>query len=136
MKNRSELRDIVIKVLYQINLLEEAKLDYNIEELIKVFNAAKEKDGPVVVHVVTKKGKGYRYAEQEPNKYHGVSKFDIKEGIKSSGVKSISAAVGEKLIDMANNDDRIVAITAAMPSGTGLNLFANKYPNRYFDPQS
>ena len=106
---------------------------HNIKELTEILNKAKNKKGPVLIHVITKKGKGYRYAEQEPNKYHGVSKFDIREGIKSSGVKSISAAVGEKLIDMANNDDRIVAITAAMPSGTGLNLFANKYPNRYFD---
>ena len=106
---------------------------HNIKELTEILNKAKNKKGPVLIHVITKKGKGYRYAEQEPNKYHGVSKFDIREGIKSSGVKSISAAVGEKLIDMANNDDRFVAITAAMPSGTGLNLFANKYPNRYFD---
>ena len=106
---------------------------HNIKELTEILNKAKNKKGPVLIHVITKKGKGYRYAEQEPNKYHGVSKFDIREGIKSSGVKSISAAVGEKLIDMDNNDDRIVAITAAMPSGTGLNLFANKYPNRYFD---
>lgn len=106
---------------------------HNIKELTEILNKAKNKKGPVLIHVITKKGKGYRYAEQEPNKYHGVSKFDIREGIKSSGVKSISATVGEKLIDMANNDDRIVAITAAMPSGTGLNLFANKYPNRYFD---
>ena len=106
---------------------------HNIKELTEILNKAKNKKGPVLIHVITKKGKGYRYAEQEPNKYHGVSKFDIREGIKSSGVKSISATVGEKLVDMANNDDRIVAITAAMPSGTGLNLFANKYPNRYFD---
>ena len=106
---------------------------HNIKELTEILTKAKNKKGPVLIHVITKKGKGYRYAEQEPNKYHGVSKFDIKEGIKPSSNKSISVAVGEKLVDMASKDDRIVGITAAMPSGTGLNIFANKYPERYFD---
>ena len=77
----------------------------------------------MLLHVITKKGKGYRYAEEHPDKYHGVSKFDIREGVQPSGKKSISAAVGEKLSQMACVDDRIVAITAAMPSGTGLNIF-------------
>lgn len=84
---------------------------------------AKERKGPMLLHVITKKGKGYRYAEEHPDKYHGVSKFDIREGVQPSGKKSISAAVGEKLSQMACVDDRIVAITAAMPSGTGLNIF-------------
>ncbi|MGL4914269.1 MAG: 1-deoxy-D-xylulose-5-phosphate synthase [Romboutsia sp.] len=106
---------------------------HNIKELIDMLNKAKTKKGPVLLHVITKKGKGYRYAENEPHKYHGVSKFDIKEGVKSSSTKSISSAVGEKLISMADKDNRVVAITAAMPSGTGLNLFEKEYPNRYYD---
>lgn len=87
----------------------------------------------MLLHVITKKGKGYRYAEEHPDKYHGVSKFDIKVGVQPSDKKSISAAVGEKLSQMACIDDRIVAITAAMPSGTGLNIFEKNHPNRYYD---
>lgn len=106
---------------------------HNTKELIQILNKAKNKKGPVLLHVITKKGKGYRYAENEPQKYHGVSKFDIKEGVKSGTSKSISASVGEKLVSMASKDNRVVAITAAMPSGTGLNLFEKAYPNRYYD---
>ena len=106
---------------------------HNTKELIEMLNKARTKKGPVLLHVITKKGKGYRHAEDQPHKYHGVSKFDIKEGVKNSSSKSISSAVGEKLISMADRDNRVVAITAAMPSGTGLNLFENRYPNRYYD---
>ncbi|HSQ88445.1 1-deoxy-D-xylulose-5-phosphate synthase [Romboutsia sp.] len=106
---------------------------HDIKELIEMLNKTKNKKGPILLHVITKKGKGYRYAENEPHKYHGVSKFDIKEGVKSSCSKSISAAVGEKLVSMADKDNRVVAITAAMPSGTGLNIFEQAYPNRYYD---
>lgn len=106
---------------------------HNTKELIDILNKAKNKKGPILLHVITKKGKGYRYAENEPHKYHGVSKFDIKEGVKRGSSKSISALVGEKLVSMAQEDNRVVAITAAMPSGTGLNIFENEYPNRYYD---
>ncbi|MGL5692769.1 MAG: 1-deoxy-D-xylulose-5-phosphate synthase, partial [Peptostreptococcaceae bacterium] len=106
---------------------------HNIKELTEILNKVKNKKGPVILHVITKKGKGYKYAEEQPNKYHGVSKFDIKEGIKPSNQKSISLAVGEKLVSLAKEDDKIVAITAAMPSGTGLDVFENTYPKRYYD---
>ena len=106
---------------------------HNISDLIACLKNAKERKGPMLLHVITKKGKGYRYAEEHPDKYHGVSKFDIKEGVKPSDKKSISAAVGEKLSQMACIDDKIVAITAAMPSGTGLNVFEKNHPNRYYD---
>lgn len=106
---------------------------HNTKELIEILEKCKQKKGPKLLHVITKKGKGYRFAENEPHKYHGVSKFDIREGIKSSGTKSISALVGEKLVSMGEKDDRVCAITAAMPSGTGLNLFEKVYPNRYYD---
>lgn len=106
---------------------------HNTQEIIDMLKKARTKDGPVLLHVITKKGKGYKYAEEQPDKYHGVSKFDIKTGVKSSGTKSISSAVGQKLTDMASKDDKIVAITAAMPSGTGLNIFEKKYPDRYYD---
>ena len=106
---------------------------HNIKELIDILNKAKNKKGPVLIHVITQKGKGYKFAEKEPDKYHGVSKFNIEEGIKSSKGESISAFVGKKLVNMADKDDSIVAITAAMPSGTGLNQFAVSYPYRYYD---
>ena len=102
---------------------------HNINELINALEYAKKQKGPILLHVITKKGKGYKYAEQEPHKYHGVSKFDIKEGVKSSGAKSISSVVGDKLVELANNDERVVAITAAMPSGTALNKFSQMYPH-------
>lgn len=106
---------------------------HNTQEIIDMLKKARTKDGPVLLHVITKKGKGYKYAEEQPDKYHGVSKFDIKTGVKPSGKKSISSAVGQKLTDMASKNDKIVAITAAMPSGTGLNIFEEKYPDRYYD---
>ena len=106
---------------------------HNTKEIIESLNKAKSKKGPVLLHVITKKGKGYRYAEEQPDKYHGVSKFDIKEGIKSSSVISISKQVGQKLSEMANDNENIVAITAAMPSGTGLNIFEKNHPHRYYD---
>lgn len=106
---------------------------HNMKELIDILNKAKKKKGPVLLHVITEKGKGYQFAEEQPNKYHGVSKFNIKEGLKSSSQESISNHVGKKLVQMADDDQSIVAITAAMPSGTGLNEFAVSYPYRYYD---
>lgn len=106
---------------------------HNTEEVIEALNKAKSKNGPVLLHVITKKGKGYRYAEEKPDKYHGVSTFDIKTGIQDSGTVSISKQVGQKLSDMADTNKNIVAITAAMPSGTGLNIFEQNHPERYYD---
>ena len=106
---------------------------HNMKELIDILNKAKKKKGPVLLHVITKKGKGYKFAEQKPDKYHGVSKFNIEEGLKSSSSESISSHVGKKLVKMADEDESIVAITAAMPSGTGLNHFSVSYPYRYYD---
>ncbi|MCC0651697.1 1-deoxy-D-xylulose-5-phosphate synthase [Clostridioides sp. ES-S-0001-03] len=106
---------------------------HNTKELIETLRKAKHKKGPVLLHVITKKGKGYKFAEEQPDKYHGVSKFDIKTGVTSPKVKSMSVSVGEKLVEMASKNEEIVAITAAMPSGTGLNLFESAYPKRYYD---
>lgn len=106
---------------------------HNTKELIDILNKVKKKKGPTLVHVITKKGRGYRYAEEAPDKYHGVSKFDIKEGIKPSKSQSISSQVGKKLVEMADKDNSVIAVTAAMPSGTGLNIFEKNHPNRYYD---
>ena len=141
-KTASKVKDSIVSQFtpQQCELFESMGIKYygpidghNIKELIEILNKAKKKRGPVLLHVITKKGKGYKYAEEHPDKYHGVSKFDIKEGVQPSNSKSISSAVGEKLVQMSAKDDKIVAITAAMPSGTGLDLFQKAYPERYYD---
>jgi 1-deoxy-D-xylulose-5-phosphate synthase len=93
-------------------------------------------DGPVLVHIVTQKGKGYPPAEGSADKYHGVVKFDVKTGAQAkskSNAPAYTKVFAQSLIKQARKDDRIVAITAAMPSGTGLDLFAAEFPTRTFD---
>lgn len=107
---------------------------HDIKMLNDVLKTAKEDDGPVVIHTITRKGKGYDYAEKNPNKFHGVGPFDYSTGaIVKSGSKNYSNAFGDAMIDIAKEDKRVVAITAAMPDGTGLKNFAGKYPKRFFD---
>ena len=107
---------------------------HNIEDLENLLSNAKELDEPVLIHVLTKKGKGYKPAEENPDKFHSTSAFDIETGNqKKEKKKDYSAAFGEKLVELAKQNDKIVAITAAMKDGTGLKEFAKKYPERYFD---
>src|SRR5471032_2981170 len=111
---------------------------HNLDHLLPVLKNVRDSEdaGPVLIHVVTKKGHGYPPAEQSADKYHGVVKFDVVTGVQSKA-KSVAPAYqnvfGRALIEEAKHDDRIVAITAAMPSGTGLNLFAQAFPERCFD---
>lgn len=108
---------------------------HNIHKLIKIFNIAKRVDSPVLVHVVTQKGHGYAPAEKNPSRFHGIGPFDIKTG-KSLSVgkgESYSAVFSRKLCDIAKNDRSVVAITAAMPDGTGLDKFKKWFPDRFFD---
>lgn len=107
---------------------------HNIEKLESILEKAKELQGPVLVHVITKKGKGYKIAEDNPSKFHGISSFDIKTGEKiKKSEKDYSKVFGETLVKLAEKDEKIVAITAAMKDGTGLREFSNKYPKRFFD---
>ena len=107
---------------------------HNIEDMELIFKRAKELDEPVLIHVLTKKGKGYKPAEDEPDKFHATSPFDIETGkAKKQKSKDYSKAFGEKLVELAKNNEKIVAITAAMKDGTGLAEFANEYPDRFFD---
>ncbi len=111
---------------------------HNISDLIHAFNAAKSKDGPVVVHVVTKKGKGYKFAEEDKfGKWHGVGKFDIATGKMLSslplGYKSYSQVVSDHILSMMDKDESIVTITPAMMSGSCLNDIFTKYPKRSYD---
>lgn len=107
---------------------------HDIELLIKTFEKLKSKKGPQLLHIITKKGKGYIYAEENATKFHGISKFDIENGEKigSSGL-SYTGAFSNALIKIAENNDKIVAITAAMAAGTGLDKFQDNYPDRFFD---
>ncbi|MFX0548942.1 1-deoxy-D-xylulose-5-phosphate synthase [Hathewaya histolytica] len=107
---------------------------HNIKDLTEVLSQAKQINEPVIIHVITKKGKGYKYAEQNPNKFHGVGPFNFSNGKtgSSSGV-SYSKAFGDSMIELARENKNIVAITAAMPDGTGLNDFKKAYKNRFFD---
>lgn len=108
---------------------------HNIPLLIRTIQHAKAKGGPVLIHVVTKKGKGYPQAEADPRAFHGVGKFHVPSGklLASGGSKSLSEIFGEAVVRAASKDPRIIAITAAMPDGTGLNTFMKAYPERFFD---
>ncbi len=107
---------------------------HNIKELERMLNITKELEGPVLLHVITKKGKGYKFAEETPDRFHGASPFDIETGKSlNQKKKDYSQVFGDKLINLASKNDKIVAITAAMKDGTGLTEFAQKYPNRFFD---
>ena len=107
---------------------------HDLPGLISLLTAAKELREPVVVHVVTKKGCGYKYAEEDPAKFHGIGKFDPETGKKlGAKVKTFSDAFGEKMVALAQTNPRVCAITAAMPGGTGLLGLMEKYPERLFD---
>lgn len=107
---------------------------HDISELISVLRSAKELHSPVLVHVVTKKGNGYLPAENDPAKFHGIGKFDPETGdTLSAKVPSFSDSFGETLVQLAERDERVCAITAAMPNGTGLIPFVKRFPNRLFD---
>jgi len=110
---------------------------HNIDHLLPVLrNVRDAKNGPFLVHVVTKKGKGYEPAEKSADKYHGVVKFDVATGAQAKSKAAAPAytkVYAEALIKEAKKDDKIIAITAAMPSGTGLDLFAKQFPDRCFD---
>ena len=110
---------------------------HNLDHLLPVLRNVRDAGtGPILVHVVTQKGKGYGPAESSADKYHGVVKFDVATGaqVKSKpGIPQYTKVFAQSLIKEARKDDKIVAITAAMPSGTGLDLFGKEFPNRCFD---
>lgn len=108
---------------------------HNIEEVMNTLYRAKRVGGPVLIHAITKKGKGYKPAEDKPDVFHGASSFDVATGkpLKNCEVETYSDVLGNTLVDLAKDNERIVAITAAMPSGTGLDNFKTKFKNRFFD---
>jgi len=124
-------------------LFEELGLNYlgpidghNLKLLVKLFKKYKNKElhGPVFLHLITKKGKGYNPAEISKDKFHGVSSFNLKTGVQNkSKEKTFTNVVSDTLLKLAKKDNKIVAITAAMPSGTGLDKFKEIFPNRFYD---
>lgn len=122
------------------NMFSEMGLDYlgpidghDLDALEKAIRLARDMQDPVLVHVITRKGKGCDYAEAHPDKYHGVGCYDEETGVLSPLEVSFSDKLGEYLCQYAEDDRRIVAITAAMAGGTGIECFAVKYPDRFFD---
>jgi 1-deoxy-D-xylulose-5-phosphate synthase len=109
---------------------------HNLEELMDVLSKAKQRPGPVMVHIVTQKGKGYPHAEQLPVKYHGVTPFDFSTGAFHKGpvaAPSYTSVFGKTICQITEKDPRVVAITAAMGEGTGLDEFSKRFPDRFYD---
>lgn len=107
---------------------------HNIEQLESILEMSKQVNGPVLIHVLTKKGKGYEIAEKNPDKFHATSPFIIETGeLKKNKGKDYSKVFGDKLIELAKENEKIVAVTASMKDGTGLKKFSQEYPYRFFD---
>ena len=143
LKTANQIKDSIRSVLVPGALFEEMGFSYlgpmdghNISLLQEVLSNVREMSGPVLLHVHTMKGKGYSPAEDNPGKFHGVGKFDQVTGEvvkKAGGAPSYTAVFSKALIDLAEKRPELVAITAAMPSGTGLDVFKEKYPRRFLD---
>ena len=135
-------KDIVKRLFISGMLFEDMGITYigpidghDIEEMQKAFISAKRAKEAVIVHVVTKKGKGYAPAVENPSAFHGVEPFDIRTGEvkKKSTAQTYTQVFGKTIVNLAADDDRVVAISAAMPSGTGLMEYRELFPERYFD---
>jgi 1-deoxy-D-xylulose-5-phosphate synthase len=135
------VKDRIKRFILPLTLFENMGLTYigpiygdDVENLIHILKLAKEMKKPVLVHVLTKKGKGYSFAENNPSKFHGIGKFDPATGeTLSKGGESFSESFGKTMVELGSSDQRICAITAAMPGGTGLTEFKKNFPDRTFD---
>lgn len=136
-----KIKDGIKQVIVPSMLFEDMGITYlgpinghNIKDLTKVMSMAKSINEPVIIHVVTQKGKGYSYAEKNPGKFHGIGPFNCDSGeICSVSGENYSGTFGSELLEIAKDNKDIVAITAAMRDGTGLSKFAEKFPERFFD---
>ena len=131
---------ILKEILYNSTIFEDMGFYYygpfdghDIDKLIEVFNNVQNIPHPILLHVLTRKGKGYSYAEKDPGGFHGISCFDVETGKPAGGGESFSSVFGSRLCSLAACDERICAITAAMQEGTGLTEFSEKFPGRFFD---
>ncbi|MCL2408814.1 MAG: 1-deoxy-D-xylulose-5-phosphate synthase [Oscillospiraceae bacterium] len=134
------IKSAIKETILHCSMFEEMGLQYigpvdghNVSRLTSALEWAKGLKGPVVVHVITQKGRGYAPAESSPEDYHGVAPFDINTGIADNNGNTFSSAFGQTLTEIAECDHRICAITASMASGTGLTGFAEQFPERFFD---
>ena len=137
----SRLKNRVKRLLLPATMFENMGFTYlgpadghDLPGLIALLTTARDLREPVLVHVVTKKGKGYRFAEEDPAKFHGIGKFDPETGKKlGPKTRTYSDSFGDAVVELAAENDRLCAITAAMPGGTGLLKFMRQYPERFFD---
>jgi 1-deoxy-D-xylulose-5-phosphate synthase len=140
------LKRAVKAVFYTDNFFVDLGFEYvgpisghNINALISIFQDARQLNRPVVIHVITQKGKGYGFAEDEPDSYHGVSSFSVDGGLDSGNIDasrrniSFTECFSRAILKAGKSDEKIVALTAAMQTGTGLSLFKNAFPSRFFD---
>lgn len=141
-KSLGRVKDMLKYLLVPGMLFEELGFTYlgpidghNINLLRQVLFSARKLKGPILIHVLTKKGKGYEIAEQNPDKFHGIGPFEIKTGnlLKKSNIPSYTEVFSETIVKLAKKDKKIIGITAAMTSGTGLGKFAAEFPDRFFD---
>lgn len=136
----SDVKDYVKSIVYRNNFFVSLGFNYlgpvdghDVNAMESLFKAAKMHNRPSLVHVITTKGKGYPYAENSPKNYHGVSPFDIETGESTKGSGCYSEAAGKALCDLAKDNNKICAVTAAMTEGTGLSQFSVLYKERFFD---
>ncbi len=135
------IKDFFKRGLIGTTIFEEMGLNYlgpvdghDIEKIAYLLQVAKELPGPTLVHIITQKGRGYKLAEFSPKEYHGVGHFDPEVGVSGSGAgHTYSEIFGETLAELAEKNEKICAITAAMPSGTGLENFSEEFPDRFYD---
>ncbi len=108
---------------------------HNIDELVSLFEKIKPLHKPILIHAITKKGKGYDLAEKDPIKFHGIGKFKVETGesLKKKDIKTYTEVFAESLVKIGKKNEKVVGITAAMPSGTGLEKFGKEFPDRFFD---
>lgn len=141
-KVAERVKDSLKYLLVSGMLFEELGLTYlgpidghNLGLLKLTFEKTKKMKGPILVHIITKKGKGYQPAEENPDKFHGIGPFEIKSGqpLGNNGIPTYTNVFGETLVSLAKEQENIVAITAAMPEGTGLKEFSKQFPRRFFD---
>lgn len=136
-----KIKDGIKQVIVPSMLFEDMGIKYlgpidghNIKELTKVMSLAKNIDEPVIIHTITKKGKGYSYAEKNPDRFHGIGPFNCDSGeICATTGDTYSSVFGDEIVKLAGTNNNIVAITAAMRDGTGLSKFSEKFPKRFFD---
>jgi 1-deoxy-D-xylulose-5-phosphate synthase len=136
----TKFKQMLKGTIYKSNFFEDLGFVYlgpidghNIKQLTEIFERAKKLNQPVVIHVNTVKGKGYAFAENSPSDFHGVSKFDHINGDLNKSAENFTEHFSSALLELANNNDKICAVTAAMKDSTGLLEFSKKYPQRFFD---